>query len=232
MENATTAATKDNENLLKAARITRTLLRAGTGVLALNVGVTMLTLGSPLLLVLGGLAAYTGARHLFETAREVLPLKVQSFFSSVLFGKPLTEITPVRQPSTPIGKAFRALEYVALGVTGAAAYFAGSLALALAFGGSTQGAANLALSGFGAAVTGIAATGLNIVRSVRGLVQKHAKASVAPDASQAASPEAAPAPALAAKATAPSFNQAATPDAAPQNPPAPEARPVPPAPKM
>jgi hypothetical protein len=222
MEN-TSATTAGNDGLIKAARVTRALLKGLSGAIAVAIGATLVTSGVVLPMLFGGLVLYTGGRQLFETGKELLPLKAQSVISTLFTGKELTEITPVKQPKTALGKAFRVLEYVNLAFTGAGAFAAGGFAMGM--GSQEPAMAQLVLGGLGLMAAGSVNIVDQAVSGIRALLgHARAKAATAPDVTRPVlAPEAAPAPTLTAKPSTPAFNQTATPAATPDSAPAAEA---------
>jgi hypothetical protein len=233
MENApvqTVSVPASQDGLIKAAKAARSVLKGVAGLFALGLGLPFVTSGVVVPMLLGALVTYTGGRQLFEAGKELLPLKAQSFISTLFTGKELTEITPVKQPTTLLGKAFRLAEYAVLGFTGAAAFAAGGFVLGM--GGQDPSIARLMLAGMGTAVSGAVNVVSEAVSGIRGLISLSRKNQ--PDVTQPvttapAGPDLSPQPALTAKATEPAFNQAANPSQpenasapAPKNTPAPE----------
>lgn len=220
MENVSTT-TAGNDGLVQAARTTRSVLKGLSGVIALSMGAALVTSGLALAVLLGGLALYTGGRQVFESGKELLTLKAQSALSTLFTGKPLTEITPVKQPKTPLGKIFRVAEYVNLAVTGAGAFAAAGFAIGM--GSQSADVARLLLGGVLMGVSGVVNTGAEAVKGIRSLFRAQAQAT-APDVTRPVqAPDPSPAPALTSKATAPAFNQTSAPAAAPDSAPAAEA---------
>ena len=217
---STSATTAGNDDLIKAARATRSVLKGVSGAIALGMGLVFVGTGAALPIAFGALALYTGGRQLFETGKELLPLKAQSAISMLFTGKALTGITPVWQPKTVWGKAFRVAEYAALAVGGMMAFAAGGIAMGM--GSQEPAMAQLVLGGLGLAAAGAVNMVDQAVSGLRGLLRLAAKKS-APDMTKSVvAPEPAPAPALTARPTTPAFNQTATPAAANDSAPAAE----------
>lgn len=210
---AETAAEAKGLSLKDAFTRTRSVAKGAMGLGALTLGGFLVVSGLPFAVALGAAALYTGGRTVFESGKELLPLKAQSAISSFFTGKELTEITPVKQPATVLGKIVRVAEYAALAFTGLAAFAAG----AFAFGMGGGGAAAAALYMGGAGV--LAASGVALFdRVVRGAgeILRHVRApkaaTPATETPKAEVPDLSPAPAVATVTADKSFNNAATPE--------------------
>lgn len=227
---AETAATESKGLSLKDAFTrARSAAKGAMGIGAVVLGGFLVASGLPLAMALGAAALYTGGRSVFESGKELLPLKAQSAISSFFTGKELTEITPVKQPSTVLGKVVRVAEYAALAFTGLAAFAAG----AFAFGMGGGGTAAAALYMGGAGVLGASAIALfdRVVRGA-GEILRHVRApkaaTPATETPKSETPDLSPAPAVATLTADKSFNNAATPEVvkdAPAQTPAPAIKP-------
>ena len=219
MENASTAtapaettatAPTSREKFLKVFGKTRSVLKGAMGAGALIIGgALVLTTGAVFPILLGAAAIYTGGRSVFEAGKELLPLKAQSAISKFFTGKELTEITPVRQPKTTLGKIVRVAELVALTFTGYAAAAAG--AFSLAWSGESAVATAYLYGGLATLAAGTVTLVDQAVQGVTSVVQNRGrdKAATAEVSGSAPAPDLAPASTLSTRRSDIAFNASA-----------------------
>ncbi len=202
------AAPATNDKFVKILGRTRSVLKGVMGVGALVLGGAMLASGVAIPMVLGAAALYTGGRSVFEAGKELLPLAAQSAVSKFFTGKELTEITPVKQPTTPLGKAVRVAELVALTLTGYAAAAAG--AFAAAWGGESAVATAYLYGGLATLAAGTVSLLGQASRGIASVVRNWGKDKTATaDAPATSAPDAAPASTLSTRRSDLAFNASA-----------------------